>query len=117
MGLILVLLTLLLIFLKYFVHDLGNSNISNLNHTCFIEYGDTKWGANKLSFDSSHVFYGNMSTGIGEDPIILNDTPFPFKFELKSLPAYEASNAFGFRNSFTGMILKIEISIRWLSYG
>ena len=39
----------------------------------------------------------------GEDPIIINNLPYPFEFQLESIEAYALRN-----NSHTGMILKMK---------
>lgn len=78
------------------------------SHECPMEYGDMKYGSKELTMNSSHVIYGNLSNKIGEHPIILNNLPFPYNFELRSMSAHEISNSYGMTFSFTGMLLTIK---------
>ena len=77
-------------------------------HECPMEYGDKKYQSFNLKMNSSHVIHGNLSNRIGEHPIILNNLPFPYDFELRSMPAHEISNSYGMTYSFTGMLLTIK---------
>ena len=58
------------------------------SHECPMEYGDKKYQSFNLKMNSSHVIHGNLSNRIGEHPIILNNLPFPYDFELRSMPEY-----------------------------
>ena len=49
----------------------------------------------------------NSVTSSGKDPIIISDSPFPYEFELKSIPSFEKSYDGHGNYSFTGMIFKM----------
>ena len=78
------------------------------SHYCPMRYGDKRYSTQDVNLESSHVMFGNQVSIINGNPIILNDLPFPFKFELTPLLAYEISNNYGMKYSYTGMILKLE---------
>ena len=63
-------------------------------------------GTSEITFKSATIAFGNTKTRFGEDPLVLNDLPFPFQFNLESLPAFEKT--YDDVYSYTGMLLKIK---------
>ena len=63
-------------------------------------------GTSDITFKSATIAFGDTKTRVGENPLVLDDLPFPFQFNLESLPAFEKiyDNAY----SYTGMLLKIK---------
>ena len=75
-------------------------------HECRVEYGDDALGTSDITFDAVVIAYGDSETGVGDPPIILDHLPFPFEFQLESLPAFEkVYDDLNF--SYTGMLLKM----------
>ena len=74
-------------------------------HECRVEYGDDALGTSAITFDSAIIAYGDSETSVGDLPIILDHLPFPFEFQLESLPAFE--KVYDDNYSYTGMLLKM----------
>ena len=77
------------------------------SHTCFLELGNFN---PNVVLNSTNIIYGNVKTQVGDDPIILSDSPLPFEFQLKSLPSSRISNYGddGLSYPLTGMIIKMK---------
>ena len=58
-------------------------------HECRIEFGDDAYGTSGIKFETATVAYQDSETSIGDPPIILDNLPFPFEFQLEALPAFE----------------------------
>ena len=65
------------------------SNFPFDSHECHLEYGSYLYPTSKVVLSSSIILYGNDTTSVGSDPIIINESPLPFDFELESLPTSE----------------------------
>ena len=59
------------------------------SHECPIEYGSGILNQKKMRFKVTRAEFGNLSTESGGDPIILDNLPFPFEFQLVVLPNFE----------------------------
>ena len=78
------------------------------SHECPLEFGaDNKYTSKVLRHNSSHIMYESKSNRIGEPPIILEDLPFPFEFQLESLAAFEKVSTYGRKYSYTGMLIRL----------
>ena len=73
---------------------------------CPLEYGDGKFTQFAMRFNRTGAVFGNQTTGSGDDPIILNNLPFPFEFQLVSLPTFEFMDRNMIPYSYTGIVLK-----------
>ena len=63
-------------------------------------------GTSDITFKSATIAFGETKTRVGEDPLVLDDLPFPFQFNLESLPAFVKT--YDDTYSYTGMLLKIK---------
>ena len=80
------------------------------SHECPIEYGSGILMQEKMRFNVTRADFGNLSTKSGGDPIILDNMPFPFEFQLVVLPNFEVTTSR--RNnpvtfSYTGIALRM----------
>ena len=80
------------------------------SHECPIEYGSGVLKQEKMRFNVTRTEFGNLSTESGGDPIILDNLPFPFEFQLVVLPNFEIktsrrNNMIAF--SYTGIALRM----------
>ena len=76
------------------------------SHECPLEYGDGVLTQRFMRFNTtvaSFGAFGNLSTKSGGNPIILNNLPFPFEFQIVALPTFELYNT-----SHTGVVLKMK---------
>ena len=78
------------------------------SHECPIEYGSGILMQEKMRFDVTMAEFGNLSTKSGGDPIILDDLPFRFEFQLETLPNFELLHKQTWPFSFTGIVLKMK---------
>ena len=62
------------------------------SHACPLEYGDMTYGQEQMRFNITQAVFGNVSTKSGGNSIILDNLPFPFKFQLVILPTFEFKN-------------------------
>ena len=76
------------------------------SHECYVEYGDDKYGASKLILNPANIAYRNLKIRFGDDPLLIDHLPSPYKFELAPLPSKEIM--YDELYSYTGMILKLE---------
>jgi hypothetical protein len=77
------------------------------SHECPIEYGSIYFSQEQMRFNTTQAVFGNMSTNIGGDPIILDNLPFPFEFQLVVLPTFEITSIYKISYSYTGIVLKM----------
>ena len=70
---------------------------------CPIKYGDALQGIERMMFNTTLARFGNLSTKSGGDPIIIDNLPFPFEFQIVALPTFELYNT-----SHTGVVLKMK---------
>ena len=76
------------------------------SHNCKLIYGDDILCTNNLKLKSAIIKYGmDQITKAGDPPILLKNLPFPFEFQLKSIPAFQKS--FDCNYSYTGMNMEI----------
>ena len=75
-------------------------------HECRIEFGDDAYGTSGIKFETATVAYQDSETSIGDPPIILDNLPFPFEFQLEALLAFE--KVYDDNYSYTGMLLKMK---------
>ena len=76
------------------------------SHNCKLIYGDDVLCTNNLKLKSAIIKYGmDQTTKAGDPPIVLKNLPFPFEFQLKSIPAFQKS--FDCNYSYTGMNMEI----------
>ena len=62
-----------------------------------------------MSINEIIINYCKRWTGVGEDPVILDDLALPFGIELEVLPIKEDDTGAGTYNvSFTGILIKIK---------
>ena len=58
------------------------------SHQCNLTYGGhypTKW----MTLNPPYISYWEKKTSLGKVPIMLNNFPLPFEFELQPLPSFE----------------------------
>ena len=61
-----------------------------------------------MRLDRTQAVFGNISTYVGGDPIILDNLPFPFEFQLVVLSTFEKTSIYrGLTYSYTGVVLKM----------
>jgi len=77
------------------------------SHECPIEYGDAASSKEQMRFNITQGVFGNMSTKIGVEPIIIDNLPFPFEFRLVVLPTFEITSIYKISYSYTGIVLKM----------
>ena len=64
------------------------------SHECPIEYGSIYFSQEQMRFNETQAVVGNISTKSGGDPIILDNLPFPFEFQLVVLPTFELTSIY-----------------------
>ena len=78
------------------------------SHVCKMAYGSQTLGSNKMAFNSSKIVYENRMYTLEDEPIILQNLPYPFEFKLDPLPAFLKSDPNEEDSfSFTGMVIKM----------
>ena len=77
------------------------------SHECPIMYGDGVLGLEHMRLNETRAVFGNKSTKSGGEPIILDNLPFRFEFQLVSLPTFEVTNIDMDTFSYTGIVLKM----------
>ena len=78
------------------------------SHECPMEFGERLGETKDVTYNTSHIIYGNESQRIGEHPIIINNLAFPYEFHLQSLPVFQKSNSYDSTYSYTGMVMKVQ---------
>ena len=77
------------------------------SHECHLEYGDDSYGTEKILLNSATIGYADSKTNLGKDPIIITDLPFPYEFQLESLPSFNKEYQSYGNFSYTGMNIKM----------
>ena len=78
------------------------------SHECPIEYGGGIFSQNVVSFNTTRAGFGDVTTKNGEDPIMVDNLPFPFEFRLSALSNFEKYDRYIIPFSWTGIVLKME---------
>jgi hypothetical protein len=82
------------------------------SHECPLNYGDGVFHQHFMTFNTTNASFGefgtNLSTNSGGDPIILDNLPFQFEFQLVSLPNFELMHKQTWPFSYTGIVLKMK---------
>ena len=78
------------------------------SHDCPIEYGSGFYSLKQMRLNKTQAVFGNISTKFGGDPIIVDNLPFPYEFQLSSIPNFEKSDRYNISFSWTGIVLKME---------
>ena len=76
------------------------------SHDCPMEFGERLKTTKDVTYNASHIIYGNESQRIGEHPIIINNLVFPYEFHLQSLSEFQKFNSYDY-HSYTGMLMKV----------
>ena len=76
------------------------------SHICPVTWGDDEQGAEWIQLNSALVRYLDFVTETGTDPIIINSLPFPFEFQLESIPSFH--KVYDTNYSYTGMTIKMK---------
>ena len=85
--------------LQKFPHD---------SNECRMEYGEYDYGANNVILNNAKIVYGDRKTKHEADsPILIDDLPYPFEFEIKSIPTFNRTVG-EHSYSYTGMLLKMK---------
>ena len=77
------------------------------SHECPLQYGDIAESQENVRLNVTLAVFDNITTTIGGDPIVLDNMPFPFEFQLASLPNFEIINRQHGSFSWTGIVLKM----------
>ena len=73
-------------------------------HDCPLYFGDERYNSSLLKFNTIRILYKMDETWKEVDPIIIDNSPLPFEFQLNALATKEQDN--GFNNvSKTGMCI------------
>ena len=78
------------------------------SHECPIEYGGGIFSQKFVSFNTTRAGFGDVTTKNGDDPIIVDNLPFPFEFRLSALPNFEKTDRYNISFSWTGIVLTME---------
>ena len=60
-----------------------------------------------MRLNITQAVFGNISTKFGGDPIIIDNLPLPFGFQLVVLPTFELKDIYKMSFSYTGIVLKM----------
>ena len=75
------------------------------SNECRMEYGDYMYGADNLTLNTAKIVYDDRKIRQGPDPpIFIDDLPYPFEFEIQSIPTFNRTNG-ELSVSYTGMLL------------
>ena len=73
-----------------------------------MEFGDETYGTELgVKLNAATINYGTDYSTKGDPAIILNDLPFPFQFELESLPVFEQILE-EVTYTYTGMLMRLK---------
>ena len=73
-----------------------------------MEFGDETYGTELgVKLNAATINYGTDYSTKGDPAIILNDLPFPFQFELESLPVFEQILEEA-TYTYTGMLMRLK---------
>ena len=92
------------------------------SHQCRIEFGELLYETKLLKMSATQVLKnGYRISGPNDDPIIINNLPFPYEFQLKSLLPFEVNfgtEIWPANYSYTGCLITLERkSINYLMVG
>ena len=76
------------------------------SHDCPLYFAEDRYNSSEVKFNSTTIYYNTDETSEGVDPIIIDKLPFPFEFQLKSLPTKEKGVSWNV--SYTGMNVRIK---------
>ena len=76
-------------------------------HECSLEYGDDLYGTNGIKLNTANIYYHGRETSFDDDPIVISDSPFPYEFQLESIPMFEKHYEGHGNYSYTGIIFKM----------
>ena len=78
------------------------------SHKCRIEFGDLLHETEKFNLMAARILVrGYPYIGPKDDPIILKDLPFPYEFQIQSLPSFELD--FGQKKySYAGVLMTLK---------
>ena len=78
------------------------------SHKCRIEFGDFWYATQKLNLKGTKIWVrGYPVITTEDDPLIINDLPYPYEFQLQSIPVFEIGYS-GYNYSKTGALLTLE---------
>ena len=77
------------------------------SHECPIYFEDRRYSTNTLSINDIRVNYGKSWTGVGDDPLIVDELALPFGFELEALPI-KGKYYGGYNVSMAGILIRIK---------
>ena len=82
------------------------------SHECPLKYGDDVSYEKFMRLNSTLASFGefgtNLSTKSGGDPIILDNLPFRFQFQLETMPNFTLKYKQTWPFSYTGIVLKMK---------
>ena len=79
------------------------------SHKCRIEFGSLWYETKSLNLSATIVqIRGYPDITPKDGPTIITDLPYPFEFQIESLPAFEIDFNDGYKYSFTGALLTLE---------
>ena len=79
------------------------------SHECRIEFGDLYYETRFLNLSTTSIVLRDLpDITPADEPFIITDLPYPYEFQLESLPAFEVKFKGGYILSFTGVLLKLE---------
>ena len=79
------------------------------SHKCRIEFGDLYYETRFLNLNATTIWLRDYPFITPEDgPAIINNLPYPYKFQIESLPAFEINFNGSTVYSFTGALLTLE---------
>ena len=79
------------------------------SHKCRIEFGDLYYETRFLNLSATTVWLRDYPFITPEDdPAIINNLPYPYKFQIESLPTFEINFNGSTVYSFTGALLTLE---------
>ena len=77
------------------------------SHHCPLYFGDERYNSSQLKFNIIRILYKMDETWKEVDPIIIDNSPLPFEFQLNPLATKEKDNSF-YNVSKAGMCLSIK---------
>jgi hypothetical protein len=78
------------------------------SHECTLMYREKTGDLNNVTIVPHNIWIGNLEQKDGNEPIILDDLPFPFAFKLKPLPTITIPGYLGSTISKTGILFKMK---------
>ena len=76
-------------------------------HHCPLYFGDERYNSSLLKFNTTRILYKMNETWQEVDPIIIDNSPLPFEFQLNPLATNEQDNGF-YNVSKTGICIKFK---------